>query len=441
LNKEYLEKIARDYDLLIPKDKETFLLLISLYNKIKTGEIEQEFSQFDFETTLYDISQLLQRESNIQIENISKKLSQYFYTTLKDPKKPYQLTEYAKEFCELIEEEIEPEYAKLSLKQTFRRNLPLKDEDFKDINSFEHWYFMQFKQSKKVILSHTENLQRYVDNQILELSEILKNEFENAKILLETFIKKFEKIREKADDLTDTLNFKTETIQKIDKAEVKFQDSQDIWEKYISIRNEVLSFFENINKRVLAVNDKIQTSRIKLKSLYQNLQYKQQYKIKLETFLQYLLEKSENIKGEIYLPNNILLKQIPYEHKHFFFIPNINFENIKSKEIPELVIDKEYEKKQREKNKQILDKQESVAKWVNEIDKHLSKNKEIDYSVWFDKIYEKEKRFDIPVEVCYGLIERFNKNNQIEISIDNKKPHILNSEIALWKMKIKVLNS
>ncbi len=50
MKKDYLENIAQNYDLLVPKDKETLLLLISLSKKIKSGEIEQEFSQHDFET-------------------------------------------------------------------------------------------------------------------------------------------------------------------------------------------------------------------------------------------------------------------------------------------------------------------------------------------------------------------------------------------------------
>jgi len=69
LNKEYLENIAQNYDLLIPKDKETLLLLVSLLKKIKRGEIEREFSQYDFETTLLEIGTILQRDKNIQFEN------------------------------------------------------------------------------------------------------------------------------------------------------------------------------------------------------------------------------------------------------------------------------------------------------------------------------------------------------------------------------------
>ncbi len=440
MNKEYLENIAQNYDLLIPKDKETLLLLVSLFKKIKTGEIEQEFSQYDFETTLSEIETILQRDKNIQFENISKKLSQYFYTTLKDTKTPYQLTIYAKELCDLVENQIQPEYAKLSLKQTFRRNLPLKVEDLESIEDFEHWFLTQFETSKKIIVSHIESLQRFVDLQITDLGDILKTEFDNAKILLEKFLEKFDKVKEKAKDLTDTLNFKTEIIQKIRNSEILFQENKEDWEKYIRIQNEVLYFFENIDKRVLAINEKIQTARIRLKSLYQNLHYKQQYKIKLETFLLHLLEHSKNKKGKIHLPSNIDYKTIPYNKEQFFTIPNIDFDVILLPEIPVTETDIEFENKQKRKNELILKKQESIAKWVNEIDKTLFANTEIEYSEWFEKMYLEEKRYDIPVEVCYGLIERFNKNKNIEITIDKDKPYQIKSEIVLWNMKMKVLN-
>ncbi len=440
MNREYLENIAQNYDLLIPKDKETLLLLVSLLQKIKTGEIEPEFSQYDFETTLSEIETLLQRDKNIQFENISKKLSQYFYTTLKDTKTPYQLTVYAKELCDLVENQIQPEYAKLSLRQTFRRNLPLNNEDLESIEDFKHWFLTQFETSKKIIVSHIESLQRYVDVQISELGDILKTEFDNAKILLEQFLEKFENVKEKADDLTDTLNFKTEIIQKIRNSEILFQENKENWEEYIHIQNEVLYFFENIDKRVLSINEKIQTARVRLKSLYQNLHYKQQYKIKLEMLLLHLLENSKNIKGKINLPSNIETKRIPYNKEYLFVIPNIDFDVISLPEIPIIEPDIEFEKKQKRKNELILKKQESIAKWVNEIDKVLFENTEIEYSECFEKIYLEEKRYDIPVEVCYGLIERFNKNKNVEIIIDKDKPCQITPEIVLWNMKMKVLS-
>ncbi len=440
MKKDYLENIAQNYDLLVPKDKETLLLLISLSKKIKSGEIEQEFSQHDFETSLFETQNILQRDESIQFENISKRLSQYFYTTIKDTETPYQLTVYARELCDLIENQIEPEYAKLSLRQTFKRTLPLTDNDILNIENFEYWFKIQFTTSKKIINSHIENLQRFVDSQISELGSVLKVEFENVKDKLETFLQTLKKVSEKSEDLTETLNFKTDIIKKIQTAEEIFKDNKSDWEKYITIQNEVIYFFENIDKRVLAINEKIQTARIRLKSLFKELRYKRQYKIKLEKFLQHILENSKNEKGKITLPVNIKKKRIPYLKQSLSLIPNIDFGDISPIKPPSFEIDEKFEKEQKVKAELILKKQESIAKWIGKINKLLESGETIDYSQWFNLIYEEEKQYDIPVEVCYGLIEKYSKDGNNKITIDKNNPYIKKSEIVLWNMKIEPLN-
>ncbi len=130
MQKEQLQKFAKHFDILLPHNIEVFLLLVALNQKIENQEIEDPFTQKDFEDTVDEVAEVLQREQSIQKETISKKLSQYFYTTLKKGGiYRYQLSVFAKDFIRLIQSEIQPEFGSLELIHTFKRTIPLYDED------------------------------------------------------------------------------------------------------------------------------------------------------------------------------------------------------------------------------------------------------------------------------------------------------------------------
>src|SRR3972149_3239234 len=80
---ELFENIAKNFDYLIPQDIETIFLLLNLQSKVENQEIDEIFTQKDFEDAVDEVAVMLKRERGIQKESISKRLSQHFYTTLK----------------------------------------------------------------------------------------------------------------------------------------------------------------------------------------------------------------------------------------------------------------------------------------------------------------------------------------------------------------------
>src|ERR1051325_10906561 len=93
MQKQLLQDISENFELLLPQSRETLLLLVNLQDKIDKGEIEEMFTQRDFEDSLDEVATFMHRGHGIQKEVISKKLSQYYYTTLKKGSEyRYQLT-------------------------------------------------------------------------------------------------------------------------------------------------------------------------------------------------------------------------------------------------------------------------------------------------------------------------------------------------------------
>ena len=435
---DIFKNIAQNFEYLIPRDIETILLLLTLHTKIGNQEIDDIFSQKDFEDAVEDVIVLLKRDRGIQKESISKRLSQHFYTTLKIGEEyRYQLTIFAVEFSNLLMNEVTPNYENLELVHTFKRTLPVQDDDVSNIEKFNYWYKHHYSASKKFILSHTDNLQQYVDKKVAELRTLLKPNTENPKELIGQFLVIFEQLGKQTEGVTKALHFKQDIIDKIKNSEPNFKEVRQAWELYDKIHNEVIQFFENIDNRVLSINDKIQQARTRLKSLYDNLRYKQQYKLKVEKFLLMLLKHSEIIDEKIALPHNVEKKEIPYFRDKFVYPPLIDFGEYHKIESPFYQEDEEFKRlSEAEKIKQLA-RQENAITWMGTIRSEIELGREVIFEQWMDKIVDKEQNLEVPIDVCFSLIDEYKNRDDVQLEIEKKLIMPLSSNVALWKLKIK----
>jgi hypothetical protein len=438
MQKQLLQGISDNFELLLPQSRETLLLLVSLQDKIDKGEIEEMFTQREFEDALDEVAAFMQRGHAIQKEVISKKLSQYYYTTLKKGTEyRYQLTVFARELVKSLINEIEPKFEDTALIHTFNRTLKLGPDDLNSIFNFEHWYHYHYMPSKRIILSHTENLQRLVDAKTMALRTLLKTDINNTKELINRFIEIFQQLGVQIDGLTDAMNFKLDVIDNIKAAEQNFLDKKESWEIYSKVRMEVEKFFENIDHRILSINDRIQVSVNRLKTLYETLQYKQLFKLKIEKFLVYLLKNSElGPEMTVILPENVRPKKIPYFREKYIRIPNLDFTNVVPRDVPELMEDAEYRKTKEEANMRLLNRQESITHWLENINAQVTNGKEIYYENWFNDIYSKEKNLEVPIEVCFGLIQKYGRSKDVQVIIEKKNTDNTIEDLTLWKMKL-----
>ena len=435
---ELFETIASNFDYLIPRDVETIFLLLNLQAKIESKEIDDVFSQKDFEDAVDEVTSMLKRERGIQKENISKRLSQHFYTTLKlGEEYRYELTVFAKDFTKLLMNEVAPNYENLELIHTFKRTLPVQDDDVTSIDKFNYWYAHHYNSSKKFIMAHTDNLQRFVDKKVSELRILLKPNVENPKEMITQFVIIFEQLGKQTEGVTQALNFKQEIIDKIKNSETNFKDSREAWEQYDRIYNEVISFFENIDNRVLSINDKIQQARTRLKSLYDNLRYKQQYKLRIEKFLLLLLKGSKVVEEKIVLTSHVSKKEIPYHRDKFYFPPIIDFGEYHKIESPFYLVDEEFKRLSEEDKMKQLARQENTIKWMDNIRGEIELGREVIFEQWMNKIVDKEQNLEVPIDVCFGIIDEYKNRDDIELEIEKKLIMPLSSNVAIWKMKIK----
>lgn len=442
MEKEILISLANNFTDILPQNEESLLLLVWLYHKVENGYINEDFEQKDLDDTIEEVAEFMQKGSAIQKETLLKKLSAHYCHTQVIGNKYYMhLTVFAKEMCRLLVDQVQPELKKFELYHVLNRTLPLQDEDLQDIEKFSHWYEHNFLPAQKTILRNTEMLQTAIEDKISDLRNLLKPEVENPKELINSFTIIFKELETQTIGLINTLDYKNETLNKIKSLRNKFSGNEETFNRFDKMQRDIDGFFQSIDRRISSINDKIQLASKRLKNLFNTLKHKQLFKIQIERFLTMLLKTSKNEKGQIKLHSSIEKKLIPFIPTKFIAIPKIDFKNIYAAKPQKQNYDKAHEDLERRKGLALLKIQEATSQWLDKINTEGRTGREIDFEKWFDEIIEQEQNLEVPINVCFGLIEQHNKDENVVISIEQTEIRKTANELSLWKMKANITNS
>jgi len=441
LENDLLISLNKSYADLLPQ-KESLLLIIWLFQKIEKGYISEDFEQKDLDDTIDDVIELLNIVTDKNKEALSKKLSNHFYITERIGNK-YQihLTVFAKQFCELLIKEVQPEIKKLELYHVFKRTLPLQDGDLLNLETFNYWFKNHFQPARNEIYSHTEKLNNEVADRINELSTLLKTETENPKEQINSYTEIFAMLEKQTTGLINTIDYKNDTLNQIKSARDHFSKDEETFDKFSGMQNEVEYFFQSIDRRIISINDKIQLASKRLRNLLDTLKHKQLFKIKIEKLLLLMLKYSLNEKGEIKLHERFPKKYLPFIPMKFVAIPKIDFQFYAKAEPRRQEYDRQHEQAERNKGLALLEIQEATAKWLDEINFEMESGKEIEFEQWFDKIVEQENNLEVPIQVCFGLIEEHNSSDDKTITIQKEAVSKNQNDLTLWQMKIQTTRS
>jgi len=438
--KELFQLLSQNYSEILPPNKETLLLIIWLYKKIEKGYISEEFEQRDLDNTVDDVVDFLKIENDKNKELLYKKISNRFYQTeCVGNKYRMRLTIFAKNFCELLIKEIQPEIEKLELYHVFKRTLHLQEDDLLDIDTLSYWFDYHFKSARDNIHAHIDKLYNEVTDKITELGSLLKVNVENPKEQIDSYTQIFSVLTEQVQGIINTIDYKNETLKKIKSSSNSFLNNEVTFEKYNRIQEDVESFFQSIDRRIISINGKIQMASRRLSNLLETLKHKQQFKINIEKLLYLMLKHNRKEKGKVRLHNKFKTIYLPFIQTKFVSIPKIDFQICNTLKPQKTEYDKQHEQEEHEKGLVLLEIQEATAKWLDEIYKELLSNKVLEYDKWFDRIVEKEDNLEVPVQVCFGLIETYNKYENKQIKIE--KESINKSSVSLWKMEIQTIRS
>ncbi len=280
-----------------------------------------------------------------------------------------------------------------------------------------------------------------MDTSTNELSSLLKAEVQNPKEQINSYTEIFAMLEKQTTGLINTIDYKNETLNKIKASKEHFSKDEETFDEFTRMQNEVDYFFQSIDRRIISINDKIQLASKRLRNLLDTLKYKQHFKIKIEKLLFLLLKYSRYEKGEIRLPEEFPKKYLPFIPMKFVAIPKIDFQFYSKAEPQRQEFDKEHEQAERKKGLALLEIQEATAKWLDEINFEMESGQEIEFEQWFDKIVEEEDNLEVPIQVCFGLIEEHNNSEDKIVAISKEELSKPKNELTLWKMQIQAIRS
>lgn len=450
-----LNELISDYEYLIPSKIEGYIIL-RLKQKIKSQEISEEFTYNDIKNVITETVPFT-NGATPQIEKILKDLLHYFIKKPPETVSKYYLSDYADRFIQLLETKIDSPYRNFPLKKNFEKYFSIEFEDIEDFDELCRWYQQGFHDtSKKVILDHIESLQDEVEASIKKLNGILYSDELEIIEMVRLFTEEFKNFGIKAEQIREALFLKDQTLQSLRKVsdyfynqieqtkhfstadeEREYHRLEDQWKTANQIKESVIQFFDNIDKKLQRIADQIIFASTKLKELEDNFQYQSLFKINLKKLLQLVLQNSKYDKKEgIELHDNFPLKRIPSQKMQFFYTPLYSFDIQPETEgiIPEINVFYEQEQKARIENEFLI--QDKITSWVDTCNSLIDTEKQLDYSSLFYKILDSEQNIEIPLQVGFSLLQRYAADNQYNIIIDKSIANPDRNDILTWNMKI-----
>lgn len=451
-------QIAESYHQLIPSIEEG-LLIISLYDKIKTGEIDLNFSNKDIQRTIEETAQYLPPNTNIpNKERLLKNLLTYFIERPVEQKNLYTLTEYARKFVLLLQHKLDSPYRQFPLRESFKRYTNFSAADIKQINQFESWFNQGFQATtRENVFDHLEELKNQVTEAISRLNKLLYTTDIDPIAVVSEFSVVFSDLAEKADEIRDTLRLgnnlqyeidlvvsyfyeKTQEygtpITEAEKAE--FNELHYAFSRASDIKEEILSFFNIIDNKLGQLRERIQYASTKLNELQDYLRYQSQFRHNLRRLFEYIMEHSEVQKSELSFPENFSKKYIVQEKFRLSIMPDLDNNPSQSNLVIQIPEDKEYHRSEMLLIEAELTRQQRTAVLVDELKNTLENNEVMDLNKEFYEILEHENDEETAIQVVYEIVQYAHDTKQFQLLIDRKvNKQYYNKPIITWTTNIK----
>lgn len=425
-------EVKQEYNNLLPSRK-VMLVIFHLYQRIQNKELEITFEEDDILKSIRYVRQSdIKTEQTEQFNQTIRSL-QKFFLWRDENKGVYSFRPYAEQLCSEIA---------TVLSDTFN---PTEIEgDFKfiqnqlEIETFEKWYKYTFDGYRRKVSAQTSVLDRKVAKAIAEFrTEINQNDDYNISSL-----KNIIDILSGLGIQTRELNIAFQSSRHIEDWMINFQ-KEEKGIAYFYETTDVIKYFRGIRNKLQIIGRKIDGIKPKLDEYINNVNQQDFYR-KFKLLLKYTLNNSQlNKNEEVSLPNNISNECVfPDKLLRFLIIKeNWSKEQVISQRSSKIIVpptNKEaslFELKRYNEQTEIFKR---IKQYLYELDQKLSFSKEVDFSMYFFEVMEKEDG-DVNVAVRFAshAIEKYFKSkiHHVEIRKD-KISYPLYPTIAVWKTTI-----
>jgi hypothetical protein len=425
-------EVKQEYNNLLP-DRNIMLVIFHLYQRIENKELDPTFVEDDILKSIkYVRRNDIKTEQMVQFNQTIRSL-QKFFLWRDENKGVYSFRPYAEQLC--------AEIAKV-LSDTF--NPTEIEEDFKfilnklEIEPFGKWYEYTFDTYRRKVSTQTSVLDRKVAKAIAEFrTEINQNDDYNILSL-----KNIIDILSGLGVQTRELNVAFRSSRQIEDWIINFQ-KEEKGITYFKETAEVIRYFKDIRNKLQIIGRKIDGIKPKLDEYINNVNQQDFYR-KFKLLLKYTLENAQiNRSGEVCLSGKITNEcAFPDDLQKFLIIKeNWTPDQIISRRSAKVIvptINKEASLLELKRCNEQTAMHKRVKQYLDELEHQLSILKEVDFSICFFEVMEKEHG-DVNVAVRFAsrAIEKYFKSKIHQIEIQKEKiSYPLYPTIAVWKTTI-----
>lgn len=459
LKQNITSQIAELYHQLIPSIEEG-LLIVSLHEKIKTGEIDANFSNKDIQRTIEETAFLLPPNSNLpNKERLLKNLLTYFIERPVEQKNLYTLTEYSRKFILLIENKLNSPFRKFPLRESFKRYTNFSAHDIKEINQFESWFNQGFQATtRENVFDHLEELKNQVKEAVQQLNKLLYSSDLDPKSIVLDFSIVFSGLAEKADEIRDTLRLGNNLQYEIDMVVSHFYEKTQEYETPVSdiqkkefkelhyafsrasdIKEEILSFFSIVDSKLGQLRERIQYASTKLNELQDFLRYQSQFRNNLRRLFEYTMDNSIVDKNLLIFPKGYSKKYIIQEKFKLSVLPDLYKNPSQSNLVIHVPEDFEYHQSEIQLIEAELTRQQRTAVIVNNLKEFLEHNQKLDLTEEFYNILENENDEETAIQVVHEITQYAHESKKYQLIIDRSvNPQYYNKPIITWTSNIQI---
>lgn len=441
------------YDLLLPSKFDGGYLVIALYEKIKTREIEEYFTQKEINEILKDISIEFQQDSVRQWSSIKDNLFHYFLRSHPDEPWKYYLTDYAKNVVDLMISKLENPYKNHPLKKSVQDSFIIRHGEIKTIEELERKFGRIFIQgSKKIITDHLEALEDELREAYKELNNILRKEDEqSATSLVREFTIVFRKFGERAEDITEAIiskdQFLSNLLNVVDHFYRKIEDdgrfntdnvqkSKSDWEKAQEIYTDIREFFNSVDRKVQIIRRQINHASEKLTELQEQFSARAFFRLQIKKLHRTVLESSQYTPEGVRFGNNFPLKQVVYEPVRMLYPRYYEFEPPKPNVIVNIEVDETYERNEKQKIAKEINRQQIINQWVDKAKDILESKGQLAVDELMNSIVDEERDLSIAYQVASRMTAYTSENSNVLIDVKQEIISLSQQNLSLWKTKI-----
>lgn len=448
-------EIADLYYQLVPS-REEGLLIFQLHGKIKSGEIDANFSTQDIQRAIDDT-----RDLNIGAtpnrERLLKNLLNYFIERPAEQRNRYCLTEYARKFILLLDHKINNPFRKFPLRDSFKRYTDFSAQDIRQINQFESWFNQGFQATtRENIFDHLEELKADVQESIQRLNKLLYSEGETVLKMVGDFSVIFTDLGEKADEIRDTLRLGNNLQLEVEKVVFAFfQQTQEVgrpttpeetaafealifaYHRSQEIQQEVRAFFDIVDTKLGQLRGRIQFASTKLNELRDLFRYQSRFKLNLKRLLEQVLGETTTEKGEARVPAWFPRRPMIEERFKLTMMPDLEREYATRNLVLEIPENADHRRQERLKVDTELIRQQRTAILVAAYKEQLIREGMLDFTKEFYKVLEDEQDEEVAIQVAYELIQFGQQEPALHLNILREVPDVYHTKpIITWTISL-----